>query len=418
MSDPRYQHEEVVWCKCGGLFWPAEVRSLESLPVEIREGFLWMPRVVVKFFEEEGYEFVKDDKNIFKYECERKEEFIKKGLARSRCKAKEGATGGWFAKFPKDVIHCEKVTGGDVDLLEKQPFAEVEKIDYSKIFGDGTPSKKKSKAKEVTPAKKAKKRKSEQPLPKAKKAKTASTPVRVNKPLESYNSSDYQVKILTQPSTPYHIDLQKKVATPASNAGYTCKTCEFSTTRLNVYILHNKSHSEPPPKPKPSSSKGNKVKSERKKPMPSTAKLTANKGKSEKIRKPRPTKKQKEEQNQNQKRKEEEKKLILGDWSEDESEEEEEIKKLTGCIDNEGDDLFTFDDDKYDGVSPGSSPALDKSEDDLSKSPASEPYRTLDSEPVKTPDSELNCAQVSSPMSSTLPTGNKIQTTNKSPEAC
>lgn len=412
MSDPRYQHEEVVWCKCGGLFWPAQVRSLESLPEEIREGFLWMPRVVVKFFEEEGYEFVKDDKNIFPYECERKEEFIKKGLARSRCKAKEGATGGWFAKFPKDVVHCERVTRGDVDILEKQPFAEnKEKVDYSKIFGDGTPTKKgKIKAKvekELSPAKKAKKRKSEQPLPKPKaikKAKTASTPVRQKRDLESYNNADYQVKILTQSSTPYHIDFQKKAETPASNAGYTCKTCGFTAMRLNVFILHNKSHSEPP-KPKPQSkSKGIKVKSEKRKATLSTAKLSPNK-----IKKPRTTKKQKEAQNQNKKRKEDEKKQILGEWSEDESEEEEEIKKLTGSIDNEEDDLFSFDDDKYDGLSSGSSPILHKSEDELSKSPV----RTPDS-----PEIEPNCVQVSPLVSSTLHSDYKTQATNKSPEAC
>ena len=54
MSDSKYKHKDIVWCKCGGLFWPGEVCGLDSLPEEIREGFLKAPRVVVKFFDEDG----------------------------------------------------------------------------------------------------------------------------------------------------------------------------------------------------------------------------------------------------------------------------------------------------------------------------------------------------------------------------
>jgi hypothetical protein len=39
--------------------------------------------------------------------------------AKSKSKSKEGATSGWFAKFPKDVILSEKLTGGDENLLDK-----------------------------------------------------------------------------------------------------------------------------------------------------------------------------------------------------------------------------------------------------------------------------------------------------------
>jgi len=80
MSDKKYKHKDVVWCKCGGLFWPGEVQGLNSLPEEIREGFLKTPRVVVKFFEEDGYEFVLNDKDIYPYNCDRKVEFIQKGI--------------------------------------------------------------------------------------------------------------------------------------------------------------------------------------------------------------------------------------------------------------------------------------------------------------------------------------------------
>ena len=59
-------------------------------------------------------------------------------MARAKTKAKEGATDGWFAKFPKDIIKCEKMTNGNVNILEEEPFVErkEKKIDYSLIFGD------------------------------------------------------------------------------------------------------------------------------------------------------------------------------------------------------------------------------------------------------------------------------------------
>jgi len=53
-SGKIFQHGDVVWCKCGGLFWPGEVQSLESLPKEIQMGFVKTPKVIVKFFDEDG----------------------------------------------------------------------------------------------------------------------------------------------------------------------------------------------------------------------------------------------------------------------------------------------------------------------------------------------------------------------------
>jgi len=424
MSDPRYKDQDLVWCKCGGLFWPAEAKSLESLPEEIREGFLWMPKVVVKFFGEDSYEFIKNDNHIFPYNCDRKEEFIKKGLARFRGKVKEGSTGGWFAKFPEDVIKCEERVGGDVNILDKPPFAEnKEKVDYSKIFGDGTPVKKgKSKAsgkKEPSPVKKepspvkrginvslqkkkGTKRKSEQTQSKAKsvkrtKTETASTAERAKEVAGNSFSSDHKVTIMTQPSTPYHIDMQKKVETPPSQAGYRCQTCGFTATRLNVFILHTKSHTEQPKaKPSPSKvAKGRKA-------------LISSKVKAD-IKKPRISKKKKVEPTQDQVRREEEKKKILGEWSEDESEEEEEIKKLTGSVDNDednsDDDFFNFDDNRSDDLTEDASPVVVETPDnDLSKSSENTPKPTCSQDPVS-PFVE------SSSLSS-------IKTKNKSPEAC
>jgi len=65
---------------------------------------------------------------------------------KSRSKSKEGAKDGWFAKFPKDIVLCEELTGGDPNLLEKEPFVEKnERVNYKELFG--SPEEKKSPAK-------------------------------------------------------------------------------------------------------------------------------------------------------------------------------------------------------------------------------------------------------------------------------
>ena len=73
-------------------------------------------------------------------------------LARFRTKSKEGATDGWFAKFPKDVIHCEQVTGGNENILDEPPFTVEKKevkVDYAKIFSDGKEKEKKKESKSL-----------------------------------------------------------------------------------------------------------------------------------------------------------------------------------------------------------------------------------------------------------------------------
>jgi hypothetical protein len=69
------------------------------------------------------------------------------------------------------------------------------------------------------------------------------------------SASDHQVKVMLQPSTPYHLDLIKadekdkesSAATPSAAGGpdaskYNCSICGFSTSRQNVIVLHNKTH--------------------------------------------------------------------------------------------------------------------------------------------------------------------------------
>ena len=147
-ANTDFKAGSIVWAKCGSHFWPAETVDFDTLDEEIREDFAEgkKPLYVVKFFDEDGYEFLKNDKNLHPYNCEKKEEFIKKGVNKSRAEEKAGAKNSWFAKFPKDIVRCEKLTDGDVNILEKDPYIErkEEKVDYKAIFGDPTEKLKKS----------------------------------------------------------------------------------------------------------------------------------------------------------------------------------------------------------------------------------------------------------------------------------
>jgi hypothetical protein len=328
--------------------------------------------------------------------------------------------------FRQDVIHCEVLTGGNPALLDQEPFAERRdsRIDYSKIFGDqsahpvsgSTPAKrarpasvsaKKSKA-NVTPVKqeakasgtpakagggaiktpKSGKKSGEQKTPKAAAVKkesakkTNSPAVRtavlspsVARPAGSQKlSNDHKVRILAAPATPYHIDRTPQQggggdgrsdgADKKSAGGYTCHTCGFTATRLNVIVLHSKTHSAPPASNNsrsnfaaatatpPKSSPGGAKKPEKERPfrddrVTSTSKprkrdkgAAAAASKAERnakgataaggpaVKKGRLTKKQREEKREQEERREAERRRLLGDWSEDEHQEEEEYKKL------------------------------------------------------------------------------------------
>jgi len=404
MSDPRYKDGDVVWCKCGGLFWPGEVKGLSSLPEEIREGFLRTPLVVVKFFDEDGYEFVLNENNIHPYNCLKKTDFILKGIARFRSKVKEGKTDGWFAKFPKDVVHCEKLTGGNPNILDEPPFAEKKepKVDYSKIFADPAVEQKKQKTK--TPSKpdikkeatlangvvKSKKKSDNSP-----KTKTP----KITHPRFLKGGSDHKVRILAQPSTPFHFNTEFLDDSVKQSPVYNCPMCDFTASRVNVVVMHTKSHSsskitfavsgseKTPNRPPPSvgGSTSNKLKASKakedkatvsakkklndekqttpikkkksiiessgeKRPAPPPATKFEKKLSSVPSKKPRLSKKQKEEKE----RRKEEKAQLLMEWSEDEDEEAEEFKKIQESInqslraessDEEMDHVFNHSDD-------------------------------------------------------------------------
>ena len=218
--------------------------------------------------------------------------------ARFRTKAKEGATDGWFAKFPKDVIHCEKLTGGNPDILTQEPFADKKevKVDYGRIFGDQVSEKEKkskpgSKSTPSTPSEKKNKPIDTKKTPNSilkvkikKKTEKPKTPPKITHP-RFLQGSDHKVRILAQPSTPYHIDTESKVEPKNIIPNYRCHMCDFAASRLNVIVLHSKSHSAskisyaPKPEDLP-------TKIERSKPSSSSSDSPARKSKEKFVSKP------------------------------------------------------------------------------------------------------------------------------------
>ena len=73
---------------------------------------------------------------------------------KSRAELKAGAKNSWFAKFPQDIVRCEKLTNGDEKILEKDPYVErkEEKVDYKAIFGDSNEKVEKTPKTPKTPA--------------------------------------------------------------------------------------------------------------------------------------------------------------------------------------------------------------------------------------------------------------------------
>jgi len=169
-------------------------------------------------------------------------------IYRTRCR--EGSA--VMNKFPEDVAIAERLTGGDPDILRNDTFAPVERPDYSNIFGSDKKSgsaEKKSKlvghqgkdqvtwkVKQLSPSANVHCGHPASPsLPVLQRPRQITHPRFVS---EVKDDSDHVVRIRHQPvSTPSRDD-QSGVPSPQ----YKCHLCDFTSSRLNVIVLHNKFH--------------------------------------------------------------------------------------------------------------------------------------------------------------------------------
>ncbi|XP_022131153.2 uncharacterized protein LOC111004430 [Pieris rapae] len=249
-TEVNYADGDVVWVKLGSCFWPGEVVGIEKLPADFITSFKKPPIAVVKFFQEDTYEYVKNHCGIYKYECSRKNEFILKGLDMYRKKH------GPMEKFPEDVIRAETAVGGDIEILTRDEFQETKKESYADLFADPrrkTPaSTKKGKnakgrssdvSKITTPNRTLKEKTNYQVHILVQGSKTPNVSEEVTPSTSRAGSEPPEEKPMETDSSPSKSIPSSSTPTMSSSGIYACHSCPFSTSRLNVLILHNKTHS-------------------------------------------------------------------------------------------------------------------------------------------------------------------------------
>lgn len=199
-----YKDGEVVWVKWGTVWWPGEVWSNSRVPSDILTSLRKPVYAFVKFFQEELFEFVRSENHIAVYNCEKKMEYIKKGMDKFRSNNKV------MTNFPADVVKAEQLTGGNSNILNtlETPTKSSFKSSLSNVSVSTSPD---IQAKKV--------------------AQTVSSPgLSSKKSAGSYNSS---VKVQNTTSSEQKAN-EKKL---------TCTMCNFSTDRMNLLMMHIKNHS-------------------------------------------------------------------------------------------------------------------------------------------------------------------------------
>ncbi|XP_075211578.1 uncharacterized protein LOC142318874 [Lycorma delicatula] len=264
-TEVLYTPGDIVWVKLGPVWWPGQVYDYNKLPEEITSNLRKKPIAVVKFFQEDSYEYVKNLNSIYHYNCRRKHEFIKKGL--DMCRSNNRDVPSNMTMFPNDIVTAEHLTNGNPDILNDEEFAPEEKEDYSEIFGKKTPRKGKldSVKKDLPswrlkPLSELSAKGGRRSLPTPSIRRPITHPRFITKALEG--RSDHEVRIRKQTGFPDECRESENIKQ------YNCHLCGFSSSRINVIVLHNKSHragyADAYLPPQQLSAKGRKIKSERK----------------------------------------------------------------------------------------------------------------------------------------------------------
>ncbi|XP_057657321.1 titin homolog isoform X1 [Diorhabda carinulata] len=218
----NYKDGDIVWVKLGPSWWPGEVKDLNNIPTDEIE-FKKPPLVVVKFFEEDTYEYVRSWANIYPYNSDKKVEFIKKGMSAFHSKASH------MEKFPKDVVTAEVKTGGNPNILSDPAYRPEVKRHYTVEVSGSQNTKKKT-------SKESKKSKSHY------HRDTSHITHR-----RFLGCDDYKAYICIQypgkDRTPGDSEDEEviRINTEPEHE-YNCHSCSYSTKRLEVMILHTKSH--------------------------------------------------------------------------------------------------------------------------------------------------------------------------------
>ncbi|XP_067637623.1 uncharacterized protein [Eurosta solidaginis] len=230
MSEDRvYKDRDIVWVKLGNNWWPGEVTDVHRQPEGLVKNLKKKPYCVVKFFQEDAYEYIKSSKQIFPFQCSKKEEFIKKGTALYNAKNK------FMEKFPADVETAERLTRKtvqttDLIIINDRPDSIVKAIlgpTYTRQSNDYYDN-------NTCNTDYNNKRRSGDSITKILNI----TPQRTTL-VPTIHTPD---GAKTQPSPIIPLSNPTNAATPETNF-YRCNLCNFSSQRQNVMILHRRTHS-------------------------------------------------------------------------------------------------------------------------------------------------------------------------------
>ncbi|KAK4297356.1 hypothetical protein Pmani_030218 [Petrolisthes manimaculis] len=205
----------------GQTWWPGSITTIAKCPPEFVQALRKTPIAIVKFFHENEFQDVHKSEHICSYNCERKEEFIKKG--QSVHKNQSHGDVDLLAKFESDVVTAEKLTGGDMNILQTMGEAGKRRIDYSDL-GFGTPKAKRKRGEDV-------------PRRGGTDIGQAVVYKRVGRGGSQRVVVEHKVRILEQPRRE---GIEEDMRGAAS--WYKCSTCGFTCSRLNVMVWHNKAH--------------------------------------------------------------------------------------------------------------------------------------------------------------------------------
>ena len=156
--------------------------------------------------------------------------------------------------FKKDVITAEKLTDGDIHILSRDKFSSSGRQKYDELFGSARKPTSKPNAKrklsrpsEDSPKPKASKYSDLFPDTPSKSRRPATKPKKPTKPAAEsprpnithprfIAENDHKIRILA-PDSP-----EARTVAPSASDPYRCSQCGFTTARLNVLVLHNKTH--------------------------------------------------------------------------------------------------------------------------------------------------------------------------------
>ncbi|XP_058975079.1 uncharacterized protein LOC101894243 [Musca domestica] len=249
-EDQAYKDGDIVWVKLGNNWWPGEVIDATRHPDGTVSHIKRKLYCIVKFFNEDAYEYVSNVKQIYPFQSAKKEEFLKKGFSLYNSGNK------FMEKFPEDVKIAERLTRQKTPSLfiNDRPDSIVKAILGQPIVlggssdgygGSGAESvgggnstdyrEKRRSCESITKIMNITPNKPKMGLPSPSLLSNSSS-------FSSSSSNNNAKNISTGDSISNRFNVGNNNANNNNN-NYRCNLCGFTSVRQNVMILHRKSHS-------------------------------------------------------------------------------------------------------------------------------------------------------------------------------